>query len=99
MCWEMDYKFFAEQKKAQEFKNSEQALFISSCTRPINRAKAPTAKERRSKRLRPRSKPHTATWSKFAEPQLPASRVAFSRLALPAVASWLINFVSLILSP
>ena len=33
MCWEMDYKFFAEQKKAQEFgsgKNSEQASFISS---------------------------------------------------------------------
>ena len=34
MCWEMDYKFLAEQKKAQESrireKNSEQALFISS---------------------------------------------------------------------
>ena len=39
MCWEMDYKFFAEQKKAQEarIKQEERAGVIENLLREANK--------------------------------------------------------------
>jgi len=39
MCWEMDYKFFAEQKKAQEarIKQEQQAGIIDNLLREANK--------------------------------------------------------------
>ena len=54
MCWEIDYKLLAEQKKAQETlelnKSAALASSMGSSTKPIHNPKRPPRK-RRSKRL------------------------------------------------
>ena len=40
MCWEMDYKFFAEQKKAQEEQEQRKGVI----TKLLNEANKPTEK-------------------------------------------------------
>ena len=59
MCWEMDYKFFAEQKKAQEtrIREEQRAGVIHKLLNEANKqGESTNAKEPRSKRLRLRSK-------------------------------------------
>jgi len=53
MCWEIDYKFLAEQKKAQEtrIKQERRAGLIDGLLNQANTQSEKTAEERRSKRL------------------------------------------------
>jgi hypothetical protein len=50
MCWEMDYRFFAEQKKAQETRKEEQRAgvidkLLSGANKQSESTEAPTVKE------------------------------------------------------
>jgi hypothetical protein len=62
MCWEMDYQFFAEQKKAQENKIKENQAKDEQRDKLIAKllddakVQAKKPKKRRSKRSRPRNR-------------------------------------------
>ena len=60
MCWEIDYKFLADHKKAQEtrIKQEQRVGVIDQLLNEANKeAKRPTSKERRSRRSRLRNSP------------------------------------------
>jgi hypothetical protein len=53
MCWEIDYKFFAEQKKAQEIKQERRAGLIDRLLNEANRQGEKTAEETPAKEAAP----------------------------------------------
>ena len=53
MCWEIDYKFFAEQKKAQEIKQERRDCLIDRLLNEANRQGEKTAEETPAKEAAP----------------------------------------------
>jgi hypothetical protein len=53
MCWEIGYRFFAEQKKAQEIKQERRAGLIDRLLNEANRQGEKTAEETPAKEAAP----------------------------------------------